>query len=208
VIERRLLTICTGIRQMMTRPDSDIDAAILSAASDQWKKVAMIIATVVHRHKLAAEYALIAQRIVDLVNSGRLESQGNLSNWRGSEVRLTKAPPSLASTVDGEEGNANESIELLQQAAKEEPTSLPHLYRLAVLLMNTEQWLDANSTLDELIRLSEQRNDFYFLDNARFRKIMCLKLLGRFEEIQAQRDKIAPNTEVFIGAKRYGISDL
>ena len=76
---------------MATSSDSDIDAAILSAASDQWRKVALIIGNVVSRRdEIAAESELVAKRIVALVKSGRLESQGDLSKWRYSEVRLTK----------------------------------------------------------------------------------------------------------------------
>ncbi|HMK81959.1 MAG TPA: DUF3658 domain-containing protein [Xanthobacteraceae bacterium] len=78
---------------MTTVPDPDIDAEILSAASDKWQKVAMIVAKVMSRHSeqtVESEYDLVARRIGALVNDGRLESQGDVSNWRRSEVRLTK----------------------------------------------------------------------------------------------------------------------
>ena len=118
----------------------------------------MIIATVMRgRLQQAAdsEYERVAKRIVRLAKSERLESQGDLSNWRGSEVRLMDGLPSLTSSSQDEGGNAHESIELLQAAVSEESASLPNLYRLAVLLMDTERWLDANTVLEELIRLSE-----------------------------------------------------
>jgi hypothetical protein len=74
--------------------------------------------------------------------------------------------------------------------------------------MDAERWREANAALDELIRLSEHTNEVYFLDDARFRKIMCLKSLGRFEEILVQKANITPSAEVFIGSKKYGIDDL
>jgi hypothetical protein len=83
-----------------------IDAAILSVTSARWLKVARIIA---HSEKLLAGKVLginanpqneeevaesekgllaIERRIQALVDDGRLEGAGNLSNWRHSEVRL------------------------------------------------------------------------------------------------------------------------
>lgn len=76
---------------MSTNQNSDIDNAILAVVREQWRKVAFIIATVVHaRNDQAVEddYNLVAARIVALVEQGRLESQGDLSNLRYSEVRL------------------------------------------------------------------------------------------------------------------------
>lgn len=76
---------------MSTNQNPDIDDAILTVAREQWRKVAFIIATVVHACNDQAEeddYNLVASRIAALVEDGRLESQGDLSNWRHSEVRL------------------------------------------------------------------------------------------------------------------------
>ena len=115
---------------------------------------------------------------------------------------------SLAATLRNEMGDAHESVKLMQEAVREKPTWLPHLYYLAVFLMDAERWLEADAALDELIRLSEHTNEVYFLDDARFRKIICLKALGRFEEIPTQKAEITPNAEVFIGDKKYRINDL
>ena len=71
--------------------DSEIDDAILAIAHGNWRKVAMIVATVVHGRDEKAEadeYELVAERIVALVKAGKLEAQGDLSDWRHSEVRL------------------------------------------------------------------------------------------------------------------------
>jgi hypothetical protein len=53
---------------------SEIDDAVLAVADEHWHKV--------------AGHDLIAQRIVALVEDGRLIAQGDISRWRQSEVRL------------------------------------------------------------------------------------------------------------------------
>jgi hypothetical protein len=70
-------------------PD-ELDAMVLSAARPQWRKVAFIVAIVGQSRPedLDGKYDSIAERIVALVNDGKLESQGDLIQWRHSEVRL------------------------------------------------------------------------------------------------------------------------
>jgi hypothetical protein len=72
-----------------------IDEAILSllpAGNGRWKKVAMVIVGVANAmgNGLPAGddgYKLVARRIEALVSEGRLVAQGNIKNWRFSEVR-------------------------------------------------------------------------------------------------------------------------
>ena len=70
-----------------------LDELILSTASPRWQKVAMIIAMVARDERFLVTYsdnqlALIADRIEHLVTEGQLAAQGDISNWRRSEVRL------------------------------------------------------------------------------------------------------------------------
>ena len=71
-----------------------IDEAILEAAGDRWTKVVMVIgkaATAIDGHLPDDERAeVFAQRIEALVVDGRLTAQGNLRNWRHSEVRCVR----------------------------------------------------------------------------------------------------------------------
>ena len=69
-----------------------IDDAILSCAAPHWQKVARIV--MLAEHKLSTNYPqfsylLYAERIRLLADQGRLESQGDLSFMRFSEVRLS-----------------------------------------------------------------------------------------------------------------------
>lgn len=71
---------------------SQIDEAVLAVVEASWKKVAMIIAKTANElggnlEEKDERYNMIASRIESLVLDGRLEAQGNIKNWRSSEVR-------------------------------------------------------------------------------------------------------------------------
>ena len=82
------------------------------------------------------------------------------------------------------------------------------LYWLAVCRMDAEEWLEVNVALDQLISLSEKNDDVFFLNDARVRKILCLKALNRQDEIPAQKAKLPADVEVFIGDKVVRAEDL
>ena len=70
---------------------AELEDLILSTASPHWQKVAMIIALVARDQRYSGnddDLAPIAERIGHLVARGRLAAQGDVSNWRHSEVRL------------------------------------------------------------------------------------------------------------------------
>ncbi len=71
---------------------TDMDAAILAEVQPSWRKVALIVSRAAKRMGSWADndegYRIAATRIQALVASGRLMSQGNLQQWRYSEVRL------------------------------------------------------------------------------------------------------------------------
>jgi Protein of unknown function len=71
---------------------AELDDLILSIASTHWQKVAMIISKVTRDDRFSCEnsddeFDSVAARITYLVAEGRLESQGDISQWRFSEVR-------------------------------------------------------------------------------------------------------------------------
>ena len=74
----------------MTVPteDSSLDELILSNCKEHWQKVAMIIARTASASASESDCARVGGRIEQLVVEGRLEGQGNLKEWRHSEVRL------------------------------------------------------------------------------------------------------------------------
>lgn len=75
-----------------------IDEALLSNASTQWRKVARIVGTTMSSlpgrvHWIPDVY--YAERVRELVARGLLESQGDLTRMRYSEVRLRRAKDAL-----------------------------------------------------------------------------------------------------------------
>lgn len=75
---------------------SEIDAAILAIAGSSWRKVAFVVGRT--RERIGGEFAeredayqVVASRVQALVGEGRLVSQGDITKWRHSEVRLPRA---------------------------------------------------------------------------------------------------------------------
>lgn len=75
--------------------EAELDAVILSEIAQDWLKTARII---LRSHKILEERGIqldddiIGARIQELACLGRIESQGNLSMWRHSEVRHLPLP--------------------------------------------------------------------------------------------------------------------
>lgn len=71
----------------------EVDQALLSRVSARWQKVAMVVATtMLGLNEKFDEIPDIyfGQRIRELVKRGILESQGDLSRMRYSEIRLNR----------------------------------------------------------------------------------------------------------------------
>ena len=81
------------VRSLSTETIAMIDTALLSETLVNWRKVAMVVARTmeaVEGHVVALPDVYFAQRVRYLVASGKLDSQGDLSRMRYSEVRLVK----------------------------------------------------------------------------------------------------------------------
>jgi hypothetical protein len=73
--------------------DAEIDEAILSVTPQRWRKVAMILGKVMDQlwrssPDIPDPSSQIGNRIEALVKMGKLESKGDLTKWRFSEIRL------------------------------------------------------------------------------------------------------------------------
>jgi len=71
--------------------EADVDELIFAALKKNWRKVAMIVGNVFQTcetRSIPLSDEVIAARIQELAEAGRIESQGNLAKWRYSEVRL------------------------------------------------------------------------------------------------------------------------
>jgi Protein of unknown function len=73
---------------------SDVDKLIFAAPKENWRKVAMIVGNVFQTceaRSIPLSDEVIAARIQELAENGLIESQGNLTKWRYSEVRLRQS---------------------------------------------------------------------------------------------------------------------
>jgi hypothetical protein len=73
--------------------EADLDALIFAETDKRWLKVARIVGNVfqtLEARCIRLPMDIIAARIAKLVETGRLEKQGNLTMWRHSEVRLRR----------------------------------------------------------------------------------------------------------------------
>lgn len=71
--------------------EAELDAVILSVLERDWRKTAFIVGTsvgVLEERRIDLNAEIIGARIQQLAAQGRIESQGDLSMWRHSEVRL------------------------------------------------------------------------------------------------------------------------
>ncbi len=69
----------------------DLDGMIFSKLNPSWRKTARIIGDVAaayNQRSTPLDAEIVGARIQALAEAGRIESQGNLSMWRHSEVRL------------------------------------------------------------------------------------------------------------------------
>jgi Protein of unknown function len=74
----------------ITPPDPRLDDVIVSCATAEWCKVAILIARATDAARAAAidtTAQAIAARVYALVEDKRLEGQGNVRRWRAGEVR-------------------------------------------------------------------------------------------------------------------------
>jgi hypothetical protein len=71
----------------------EIDENIIENASEEWSKVSrLVLATMIERDEgvTGLPESLYLERVAALVTEGRLESKGDLSDMKLSEVRLAK----------------------------------------------------------------------------------------------------------------------
>ena len=90
-------------------------------------------------------------------------------------------------------GNPETSIQMLQQAAKEGPTRTSHHHTLGLALIDAERWAEADLSFQEVIAICLARDEFYYLNDARYRRALCLKALGRREELEKVKAALPDN---------------
>jgi hypothetical protein len=70
----------------------ELDAALLGSINASWTKVALVLARAAKTPGLVFseeedEYEILAKRLEQLVATGVIQSRGDISQWRFSEIR-------------------------------------------------------------------------------------------------------------------------
>lgn len=71
--------------------ETELDTVVLQNCGSAWRKVAMVVALVLEDYEKQTTAEDVAAAIRRLVQSGSLLAQGDLSDWRRSEVRCGAA---------------------------------------------------------------------------------------------------------------------
>lgn len=85
---------------------------------------------------------------------------------------------------------------------------LANLYRLSVFLTDRELWDKAVTALASTIKLSEDLDEPFFLEDCRFQKAFCHKMLGQRNEMLEEKGMISSNENFFIGDRVLRLRDL
>ena len=85
---------------------------------------------------------------------------------------------------------------------------LTNLYKLSVFLMDKECWEKAVTALGWTLKLSEDMDEPYFLEDSRFRKALCHKMMGQQIEMLQQKEMVSADKTFFIGDRILGVRDL
>jgi uncharacterized protein DUF6968/uncharacterized protein DUF3658 len=99
---------CRARGETRTTTQFSIDRMVQQVAKPNWLKVARIVADVLsecERHQMDVSGDSVADSIRFLVEQGKLEAQGDLAQWRFSEVRL----PAAAAKEAGEASSGAET---------------------------------------------------------------------------------------------------
>ena len=94
---------------------------------------------------------------------------------------------------------------MLQQAYKEGPDRISHHHTLGWNLIKAERWAEADLSFQEVIALSLARDEVYYLDDARYRRALCLKAMRRRAELEKVRAELPDN---FYNGWLYRIEDI
>lgn len=71
--------------------DDALDALLMAQVKEREQKIAMVIVRAMKPYGEDWDRERVKQRIIALVEAGKVESFGNIRHWRYSEIRLPSA---------------------------------------------------------------------------------------------------------------------
>lgn len=79
---------------LQTKPQDDLNHIILSFVRNDWRKLAFVVGGVLHwceDHQIKIDDQQILRTILVLIDAKKIESQGDTSDWRHSEIRFIQS---------------------------------------------------------------------------------------------------------------------
>ncbi|WP_158081552.1 DUF3658 domain-containing protein [Nitrobacter vulgaris] len=79
---------------MQLEPHDDLNRIILSFVRSDWRKVAFVVGSVLHWYEdrqIKMDDQEIMKKILALIDTKKIESQGDILDWKRSEVRVVQS---------------------------------------------------------------------------------------------------------------------
>jgi hypothetical protein len=96
----------------------------------------------------------------------------------------------------------------LEDPGRRDRVRLANLFKLSIFLTDNELWDKAVTALAWTINLSVELDEHFFLEDSRFQKAFCHKMLGQTIEMLKEKKMISANRTFFVGDKDLGLGDL
>lgn len=81
-------------------------------------------------------------------------------------------------------------------------------YMIADQLREQQFWYEAESIFYKVVELSLTMNEAFFLNDARLRRVVCLKNLGRIREYERAKAEVPAGTRILIDGVNWRVEDL
>ena len=95
-----------------------------------------------------------------------------------------------------------------EDAGQRDRVRLANLYKLSVFLTDNELWDIAVTALAWTIKLSEEMDEPFFLEDSRFQKAFCHKMLDQKIEMLKEKKMISADKIFFVADMDLGVRDL
>ena len=95
-----------------------------------------------------------------------------------------------------------------EDAGRRDRVRLANLYKPSVFLTDNELWDIAVTALAWTIKLSEEMDEPFFLEDSRFQKAFCHKMLGQKIEMLKEKKMISADKIFFVADMDLGVRDL
>lgn len=145
----------------------------------------------------------VSERFVSLVFGKNYDEAEALLRARREAISRDDSPQ-----LAGVEEALRAEIERLGTSSGARRQILAGCYMMADQLREQEYWNEAESIFHTVIDLSLSMNEAFFLNDARLRRAVCLKRLGKIREYQRAKAEVPVGTRILIDGVDWRVEDL